>query len=326
MGVQIPPLALAKMSRHGWFPTKLGRGEMDRKLLESEIRVEVSDGESCQKVVSVEIARKRFEDEKTRVLGEMAKEVSFPGFRKGKVPIEIVERRFTDEIRSEALRSILPMAYSHVVSSENLDPVGDPEFHDVSLEDDKPLTFKFRVEVLPRLELADYRGVAVPAEDLSVRDEEIEAVLESLRERSADHAAVDRPAAAGDVLTIEFAPVGRDGAAVEKQRTKNYPVQLGAGQIFPSFEEALTGKKAGETGRVDVAYPADYESKRVAGRTVTYEFAVNEVRDARGRAVAGEFVASSISAETTNISGQKPLNPPNRRAKNLPTPRWAPSW
>ena len=111
--------------------------------------------------------------------------------------------------------------------------------------------------------------------------EEIEAVLESLRERSADHAAVDRPAAAGDVLTIEFAPVGGDGAAVEKQRTKNYPVQLGAGQIFPSFEEALTGKKAGETGRVDVAYPADYESKRVAGRTVTYEFAVNEVRERR---------------------------------------------
>ncbi len=254
---------------------------MERKLLESEIRVEVSDGEGCQKVVSVEITRERFENEKERVLREMVKEISLPGFRKGKAPVEVVERRFADEIRSEALRSILPIAYGHVVNAESLDPVGDPEFHDVKLDETGPLSFKLRVEVLPRLELSDYRGVAVPAEETTVKDEDVEAVLGNLRERSADYEAVDRSSAKDDVVTIEFAPLDAGGAADEKNRTKNYPVQLGAGQIFPAFEEALTGKKAGETGRVDVVYPADFEPKRLAGSTIAYEFTVNEVRERR---------------------------------------------
>jgi trigger factor len=254
---------------------------MERKLLENDIRVQVSDGGSCRKVVSVEIARERFEDEKAHVLGEMAKEVSVPGFRKGKVPAEIVERRFADEIRSEALRSILPLAFRHVVNAHDLDPIGDPEFHDVKLEEDKPLTFELRVEVMPKMEISDYRGVAVPAEEILVGDEEVDAVLQNLRERSADLVPVDRAGASGDVLTIEYAPVGADGSIKEKRRTKDFPVQLGAGRIFPAFEEALAGKKAGETGRVDIAYPADFEPKNMAGRTVTYEFVVNEVRERR---------------------------------------------
>jgi trigger factor len=254
---------------------------MDDRLLENDIRVELSDGGSCQKVASVEIARARFEDEKARVLREMTKEVSIPGFRKGKVPVEVVERRFADEIQSEALRSILPLAYSHVLSAHELDPIGDPEFQDVKLEQDKPLAFKVCVEVMPKLAIADYRGVAAPAEANPVTDEEIEAVLGNLRERAADLAPVDRAAAAGDVLTIEYAPVGADGTIDEKERAKDFHVQLGAGRIFPAFEEALTGKKANESGRVDIAYPADFEPKNLAGRTVTYEFVVNEVRERR---------------------------------------------
>jgi trigger factor len=254
---------------------------MERKLRDDEIIMHVSDGESCEKVISVEIARERFEDEKAKVLGEMIKEVSIPGFRKGKVPAEIVQRRFAEEIRSEALKSILPLAYRHVVSSKNLDPIGDPEFHDVDIGEDKPLTFKVRMEVVPKLDIADYRGVEVPAEEINVRDEEIEEVLKSLRERASDFVAVERTAAAGDIITIDFAPIGKDGLPNEKQRTKNYHVQLGGGQIFPAFEEALTGKKKGDTGRVDIVYPQDYEPKRLAGTTVTYEFAVGEVREKR---------------------------------------------
>lgn len=254
---------------------------MERKLRENDIRVEVMDGGGCEKLVSVEITRERFDDERALVLGEMAKEVSIPGFRKGKVPVEIVERRFADEIRSEALRSILPLAYRHVVAAHELDPVGDPEFHDVALEGDRPLTFKLRVEVMPKLEIADYRGMAVPAEEFSVSDEEVDAVLQNIRERSADFAPVERASAAGDVIVIDYAPVGADGAAKEKQRTKSYPVHLGAGRVFPAFEEALTGKKAGDTGRVEISYPDDFEPKGMAGRAVTYEFAVNEVRERR---------------------------------------------
>lgn len=252
---------------------------MEGKLLENEIRIEMSSGEGCERVASVEICRERFEDEKSRVLREIAREVTIPGFRKGKAPEDLVQRRYADEIHAEAIKSILPIAYRHVVTSENLDPLGDPEFHEVSAPADKPLTFQVRVEVMPAIEIAGYRDVAVPLEEIPVTDEEVEEVIASLRERSADYVAVERAAAEGDVATIDFAPIGPDGAPNEKQRTKQYPVQLGAGQIFPAFETAIVGTKAGETGRVSIEYPADFKPERIAGKSVDYEFTVVDVRE-----------------------------------------------
>lgn len=252
---------------------------MEGKLLDSEIRIEMSNGEGCERIASVEIARERLESEKERVLREIAREVTIPGFRKGKAPEDLVRRRYAEEIHAEAIKSILPIAYRHVVASENLDPLGDPEFHEVSAPEDKPLTFRLRVEVMPAIEIADYRGVTVPLEETPVTDEEVAEVIASLRERSADYVAVDRAAAEGDVATIDFAPLGPDGSPNEKQRTKQYPVQLGAGQIFPAFEAAIVGRKAGETGRVSIEYPPDFKPDRIAGKTVDYEFAVVDVRE-----------------------------------------------
>jgi len=264
---------------------------MDRKFLEGEIGIRVAEDKSCQRVISVEIAPGRFKGEKTRVLKEMAKEVALPGFRKGKVPIDVVERRFADEIRAEALRSILPQAYEHVVAEKELEPVGDPEFRDVKVEDDSPLTFTMCVEVLPRFEIESYRDMKVETEEITVRDEEVEEVIKSLQERSADFIKVDRPAAVGDVVTLDFTPIGSDGTVDVKSRVTNYPVQLGTGQIFPAFEEAVTGKKIGESGKVEIDYPKDYKPERLAGKNLQYEFNVNDVREKQVPAIDDTLAA-----------------------------------
>jgi trigger factor len=252
---------------------------MAKKFQENEISVQVSGGEGCTKDICVEIALERFRDEKSAVLREMIKEIALPGFRKGKVPPDVVEKRFADEIHAEAIKSILPLAYEHLVASEGLEPLGDPRFHDIQAETDKPLTFRVSIEVAPKLEIRDYRGVSVEREAVDVTDEEIEEVVRNLQQRSADYTTVGRPAAAGDLVVLDFGPVGKDGAVNEKKRVTNYPVQLGAGQIFAEFEQAITGKGAGEQGRVEIAYPKDYEPARLAGRTVLYDFAVREVRE-----------------------------------------------
>jgi trigger factor len=252
---------------------------MARKFEEGEINVQVAGGEGCSKDICVEITLERFRDEKSEVLTEMVKEVALPGFRKGKVPPDVVERRFADEIHAEAVKSILPLAYEHAVVSEGLEPLGDPKFHDVKAEADKPLSFRVSIEVAPKLAIEDYRGIALEKEEVAVTDEEVEEVVKSLQQRSADYTKVDRAAAANDVVVLDFGPVGKDGAVNEKKRVKDYPVQLGAGQIFPEFETAIVGKSAGETGRVEIVYPKEYEPERLAGRTVLYEFAVREIRE-----------------------------------------------
>lgn len=254
---------------------------MVKKLLDEDISLRVADGEGCEKIVSVEITSKRFEDEKARVLDEMVKEIALPGFRKGKVPPDIIKRRFADEIRSEAIKSILPLAYEHLVDTQGLETVGEPQFKEVRANDNEPLTFKVHLEVLPRIEISDYKGIAVPAEEITVENQEVEEVLETLRQRSSDYVPVDKPAAVGDLVTIEFVPIGEDGLPDEKRRAKNFPVQLGSGEIFPDFENALIGKKAGESGQVEISYPEDFEPKRLAGKKIGYGFTVIEVRERR---------------------------------------------
>ena len=156
---------------------------MEKKFLEGEIRVQVAEEKGCRKVISVEITPERFKGERSRVLKEMVKEVALPGFRKGKVPVDIVEKRFSDEIRSEAIRSILPLAYEHVIVENGLEPVGDPEFRDVKALGDDPLSFTVCVEVFPRFEIGEYRGIKVEGEEPVVTDEEVEEVIGNLQER-----------------------------------------------------------------------------------------------------------------------------------------------
>jgi FKBP-type peptidyl-prolyl cis-trans isomerase (trigger factor) len=252
---------------------------MEKKFLEGELKVQIAEENGCRRVISVEIAPERFKGERSRVLKEMVKEVALPGFRKGKVPVDIVEKRFEGEIRAEAIRSILPDAYEHIVAENGLEPVGDPEFRDVKAAGDEPLSFNVCIEVFPRFEIEEYRDIKVTADDPVVTDEEVQEVIANLRERSADFIKVDRAAAAGDVVTLDFTPIGPDGTVDVKSRVNNYPVELGSGQIFPAFEEAIVGKRVGESGNVDVEYPADYKPERLAGKKIAYEFTVNDVRE-----------------------------------------------
>ena len=264
---------------------------MAKRFEDNEITVQINDAEHCMKDVCVEIAPDRFKSEKERVLREMIKEVALPGFRKGKVPPDVVEKRFSEEIHSEAIKSLLPLAYEHVVTSEGLEPISDPHFHDVKAEEGRPVTFRIHIEVVPNLAIADYRGVKVDKGEVSVTEEEIDEVVKSLQQRAADYEKVERAAAAGDVVVLDFGPVAADGTVDEAKRVKSYPVQLGSGQIFPEFEQAVTGKAQEETGSVEIQYPPDYKPERLAGRKVAYKFVVREVRERRVPEVNDAFAA-----------------------------------
>ncbi len=264
---------------------------MEKKFLDGEIKMQVAEETGCRRVISVEITPERFKDERSRVLKEMIREVAIPGFRKGKVPADIVEKRFADEIRAEAIKSILPLAYEHAIAEHGLEPVGDPEFREVKVLGDEPLAFNICIEVFPRFEIEKYRDIKVDAADPTVSDEEVEEVIGNLRERSADFIKVDRAAAAGDVVTLDFTPIGADGSVDVKSRVTNYPVELGTGQIFPVFEEAIVGKRVGESGKVEVDYPADYKPERLAGRKIGYEFSVNDVREKQVSPLDDAFAA-----------------------------------
>lgn len=255
------------------------------------ISVEVTEGGDCRRTIFIEVEPGLLDDEKSRVLAGLAKDVTIPGFRKGKAPKNIISKRFAEEIHTEAVKSLLPDAYAHAVSTEKLRPLGDPVFRDISIEDNEPLKFKVEVEVEPVIDLEGYKDVKVETGEVSVDDEEIDKVLESLKERYADFEPVEREAVATDVAVIDYLPSGDDGGPDESKKVEDYPVQLGAGQLFPEFEEAIIGKKQGEEGSAEISYPDDYKPERLAGQTVKYSFIVKEIKEKRLPEIDDAFAA-----------------------------------
>jgi trigger factor len=275
---------------------------MEGSFEERDINVTITDEKNCRKVVTVEIAPERYGGEKERVLQSLIKEVTLPGFRKGKAPAQIVRQRFDETIRSEALKNILPQAYGHIVEREKLEPIGDPVFSEVKEEDAGHLTFRMDIEVVPRFELEGYAGVKVDSEPLEVSEAEVDDVLGNLRERQAEFVIVERPAVSGDLVTLDYVPIGLDDEPDEKRRVSDYPAQLGVGHLFPEFETAIAGKPAGFTGRVEITYPEDYGSEELAGRKVLYQFTVKEVKEKRLPALDDEF-ARSVEEKLQDLKG-----------------------
>ena len=253
------------------------------------ISVEVTEGGDCRRTISIEVEPGLLEEEKAKVLAGLAKKAMIPGFRKGKAPRNIVQKHFAEEIDSEAIKSLLPDAYAHAVTTENLRPIGDPLFRDIRIEEDKPMSFKVEIEVEPVIEIEGYRDVKVDREEGKVEDEEIDRVLENLRERYADYEPVEREARTMDVVVLDYVPAGEGVTEEESKKVEDYPVQLGAGQLFPEFEEAVIGKKPGEEGAAEIVYPEEYKPERLAGRTVRYGFTVKEVKEKKLPELDDEF-------------------------------------
>lgn len=262
---------------------------MQEKLTESDITINITEEPACRKVVTVEVERQRFLDEKERVAGSIAKQAAIPGFRKGKAPKEVIHRRYAETIHTEALKSILPLAYDKVLATGKIRPLGEPIFSDIEANENEPLRFTVQVETVPEIEIDDYRGLDIPAEPVEVEPKEIDDVLANVRERNAEYVDIERPAAGGDVVVMDYAPVGLDDKADEEKKVTEFPVELGAGQLMEEFELALTGAVKGKSGRVEIAYPDDYTPEHLAGKKVPYEFTVQAVKEKKLPALDDEF-------------------------------------
>lgn len=273
---------------------------MEKEKTEKEISAIISDEDGCKKTLSIEVSAERFEEEKDRIAKNLKKNVSLPGFRRGKVPYEVVRRRFNEEIRTEAIKSIIPEAFQHAVEKWDLKTIGDPLFKEIDDKDEEGLKFKVDVEVMPEFELKDYKGLDVTEEEISVSDEEIDSVIERLRDQQATLEKVERPAAEADIVIIDYAPLDQNGNIEEDKLVKDYAIQLGNQEVFAVFEEAIIGKSVGESDVVEIDYPDDYKPEHLAGKKIRYRFTVKEIKEKVLPPVNEDF-AKKINSEVQSV-------------------------
>jgi trigger factor len=236
----------------------------------------------------------------SRAARALAREMRMPGFRKGKAPPSLVVQRLGfGAVLEEAIREALPEWYEQALFDSGVTPIGDPSFEMVSTPEGEgeDLAFKFEVGVRPEAKLGEYKGLEVGREEKEVDEGVIDTEVERIREGFARLEPVERAAAEGDAVLIDFEGL-LDGKAFERGKAEDQLLTLGSGQFIPGFEEGLIGAAAGEERDVEVTFPEDYQAENLAGEDAVFKVKVKEVREKVLPELDDDFAGDASEFET----------------------------
>jgi len=225
--------------------------------------------------------------------------VNVPGFRKGKVPRPIFEAKFgVESLYQEALDIVVPEAYVEAVAETGITPVDRPEVDVEQFGKGQVLKFKAKVVVKPEVELGEYKGIELEAQDASVTAEEVNEELEKLQKRHAELIPVEEGAAEnGDVVSIDFEGFV-DGVAFEGGKAEKYSLELGSGSFIPGFEEQVVGLNKGEDKDITVNFPENYHSEELKGKEAVFKIHLHDIKRKNLPALDDEFAKDVSEFET----------------------------
>ncbi|PAE17329.1 trigger factor [Virgibacillus sp. 7505] len=233
---------------------------------------------------------------------KVVKQVQVPGFRKGRVPRKIFEQRFgVESLYQDAIDIVLPGAYMNAVEETGIEPVAQPDVDLEQIEQGKELIFKATVTVKPEVELGDYKGLEVEAEDTTVTDEDVEKEIDALRNRQAELVVKEEGTAAeGDTVVIDFEGFV-DGEAFEGGKAENHSLEIGSGSFIPGFEEQLVGKESGSESDINVTFPEEYHAAELAGKEAVFKVKIHEIKAKELPELDDEF-AKDVDEEVESLA------------------------
>ena len=252
--------------------------------------------------ITIEVDEKQVEEGLNYGYKKIVKQVNIPGFRKGKVPRKIIEQRFGVEVfYEEAIDYLMPKAYMEAMEkvAEDFEIVGKPDVEVIQMEAGKPFIFKAKVEVKPEFELGEYKGLELEKVNTEVTPEDVEQELKKLQERHAQLEVMgeDDQVEKGDKILLDF--VGKDeGVPFEGGSAENYSLEVGSNSFIPGFEEQLVGMKLNEEKVINVTFPEQYHSIELAGKAVTFDVKINEIKRKRLLDLDDEFAKDISEFET----------------------------
>jgi trigger factor len=259
------------------------------------MKVAVEAIEGCKRRLAVEAPVDVVQQEWERAYGRVQKQARLPGFRKGHVPRSLVKVHFSDDVRREVAEHLIPDVYRQALSEAKLDPVNEPDLQEVRLEEGAPLSFVAVVEVKPAINLSDYKGVEVEHAPVAVTADDLSTTLEHMREQQAQFHAVERPAATGDLVVVDYT-VAIEGHEPSSQ--KGYEFLVGARSVLPEIDDAVVGLRAGEERQVTLRFADDHRREDLRGRGGNATVKVIEVKEKVLPALDDDFAKSLGEFET----------------------------
>lgn len=241
----------------------------------TDIVITPAGDEPGARTLNVEVAPERVRKAEATAAQAFAKRARLPGFRKGKAPLDVVRRRYHDQIQEEMLRQVIGESWKAALAQESLAPIADPHVHDLKVADGEPLTFTFHVEVKPELTLERVGGFTLTRTVEAVTDEAVEHQIDELRRQRAAWLPVEHEQPKpGDMASVSLATLGESGEG----DAKPYQVVLGEGQAIPDVEQAIMGLTPGGSVEATVRFPDDFPEAERRGESRQVRITLHEVK------------------------------------------------
>ena len=310
------------------------------------MKTKVSSTGENEVELSVEVPAESVKKAYDRAVSKVREEMLLPGFRKGRVPVDLVIQNVGEDfIRGEALEDAIPEWGDAALKEAGLydDAVGTSDLQVGPLDESKDYAFTLKVQTMPVPTLGEYKGLEVPKREVEITDEQISAQLAMLQERLASLQPVeDRAVQTGDFVLMDLSG-SRDGEEIEGAQGKDQMYEVGRGNLIPGFEEELVGVKAGDEKSFDIVFPEDYHAEDLAGQPATFTVNVKEIKekivpelDDAFAADVSEFetmddlrkdVRERLQAAATRARSASSAPSPSRRPSSTPhwpcRPRWS---
>lgn len=246
---------------------------------------------------TIEFTAEEFEAARVKAYQENKNQFTIDGFRKGKAPRSIIEKRYGDVFAEDAINDMLADGYPNALDELDIEVIDQPRMEFGKIEKDAPFTVTVTVAVYPEVEVKDYKGIELEKVDAEVTDEDVNAEIENLRKRNARMVTVDREVKDGDHIILDYKGFVGD-EQFEGGTAEGYPLVIGSGSFIPGFEDQLIGAKKDEEVEVKVTFPEEYHAEELAGKEAVFKCVVHEVKEEELPELDDEF-AKDVSEYDT---------------------------
>jgi len=241
-----------------------------------QVTVEATQG--LERKLKVEVPEDRVQGEVSKRLNSIAQSARLPGFRPGKAPMKVIAQRYGKQVREEVVGEIVQSSFQDAIVQERLRPAGSPTIGPLEWESGSGVAYTAVFDVYPEVSLPPIESLQISRPTAEIRDDDVDKVLERLRRQRRTWQAVERPAADDDRVVIDFEGTC-EGAARDDLKAENFAVEIGAGQVFEAFDEALRGAEAGQELTLDLEFPSDYGAGELAGKPASFQVKVTAVEE-----------------------------------------------
>lgn len=261
------------------------------------MEVELQSPGGLQRVLRVSVPAERYDEAVDKRLRQIGTRARVPGFRPGKAPLKVIRQQYGDQARADAISELVRETWPQAVQEADVNPAGQPSFEVDDESEGQALVYNATFEVYPEITLSDLDKVAVERPVADVTDEDVDRLVQNLRQSKRRLETVSRAAQEGDSVRIDFE--GRiDGETFTGGSGENQEVEIGAGRFLPDLEQGLIGHPAGETFDVPVQFPEDYQAEDLRGKAATFSVTMKEVNEIHLPEIDEEFLkAHGVDAD-----------------------------